>query len=112
MLEAHGITVTPREMSMIQRDFTGYPVAMNLLYRKLENGTPYSETVYVAAKRERFVCYEDAVSRRFDLQLPKLLVCIAPFESFELELAKMVSGDPPIGVGHYREREHYYFALP
>ena len=41
MLESWGITVSPGEMSAIQQDLKGYPLAMNILCRKLNNGTAY-----------------------------------------------------------------------
>lgn len=97
MLKAYGVTVSPGGMTAIQRDFRGYPLAMGMLCRRLSQGTEYGTTVYDACKREVFVYYDDAVYRRFDAPLRQLLVSLAPFESFHLELAEMVSGDPRAG---------------
>ena len=97
MLEDRGIAVSPGDMSAIQRDFKGYPIAMDILCRKLKNGGAYSEDILNSAKRELFIYFDEAVYRRFDAPLQRLLVSLAPFESFHLELAKMVSGDPRAG---------------
>ena len=97
MLESRGITVSPGDMSAIQRDFKGYPIAMDILCRKLKNGGAYSEDILNSAKRELFLYFDEAVYHRFDAPLQRLLMSLAPFESFHLELAKMVSGDPRAG---------------
>lgn len=97
MLESRGITISPGEMSAIQRDIKGYPIAMDILCRKLKDGTTYSADVLSAVRRELFFYFDEAVFHRFDTPLQKLLVSLAPFESFHLELAKMVSGDPRAG---------------
>ncbi len=97
MLESRGITASPGDMSAIQRDFKGYPIAMDILCRKLKNGGAYSEDILNSAKRELFLYFDEAVYHRFDAPLQRLLVSLAPFESFHLELAKMVSCDPRAG---------------
>ena len=97
MLESRGITVSPGDMSAIQRDLQGYPIAMDILCRKLKNGGAYSEDILNSVKRELFFYFDEAVYRRFDASLQRLLVSLAPFESFHPELAKMVSGDPHAG---------------
>lgn len=93
MMESRGITVTPGEMSAIHRDIKGYPIAMNILCSKLKNGAKYTEDILNAIKRELFIYFEEAVYRRFASSLRQLLISLAPFESFCMELAKMVSGD-------------------
>ncbi|MEA4954535.1 MAG: LuxR C-terminal-related transcriptional regulator [Pseudoflavonifractor sp.] len=97
LLESRGITVSPGEMSTIQRDLNGYPIAMDILCRKLKNGASYNAGVLNAVQRELFLYFDEAVYRRFGSPLQKLLVSLAPFERFHLELAKMVSGDSQAG---------------
>lgn len=97
MLESRGITVSPSEMSAIQGDLKGYPIAMDILCRKLKDGAAYSAEILDAVKREVFIYFDEAVYRRFDAPLQRMLVSLAPFECFHLELAKMVSGDPRAG---------------
>lgn len=97
MLEAHGIFVSPGELSAIQRDIKGYPIAMSILCRKLKDGVAYSNDVLNEVKRELFVYFDEAVYHRLEPPLRRLLVSVAPFEDFHLELAKMVSGEPRTG---------------
>ena len=97
MLESRGITVSPDEMSAIEQDIKGYPIAMDILCRKLKAGAAYSEAVLNTVKRELFIYFDEAVYRRFELPLQRLVISLAPFESFHLELAKMVSGDQRAG---------------
>jgi len=74
MLESRGITVNPGDMSAIQRDFKGYPIAMDILCRKLKNGGTYSEDILNSAKRELFLYFDEAVYHRFDAPHQRLLV--------------------------------------
>lgn len=97
MLESRGITVSPEEMGAIQRDLKGYPIAMDILCRKLKDGAAYSAEIFNAIKRELFIYFEEVVYQRFEPPLRRLLISLAPFESFHLELAKMVSGNPRTG---------------
>lgn len=97
MLESRGIFVTPGDMNAIQRDLKGYPIAMDILCRKLKDGTAYSTEILNTVKRELFLYFEETVYRRFELPLRRLLLTLAPLESFQMELAKMVSGDPHAG---------------
>jgi len=97
MLESRGIAVSPVELSAIQRDLKGYPIAMDILCRKLKDGAIYSVDILNAIKRELFIYFDEAVYRNFEAPLQRLLMSLAPFESFHLELAKMISGDPRVG---------------
>lgn len=97
MMESRGITVSPGDMSAIQSDLKGYPIALDILCRKLKDGAQYSADILTAVKRELFFYFDEAVYRRFNPPLQKLLVSLAPFKSFHMELAKMVSGDPRSG---------------
>lgn len=49
------------------------------------------------AFREVFSYFEAAIYRRFDLPVRRFLLELAPFERFNLEMARMVSGDPHAG---------------
>lgn len=97
MLSSRGVSVTPEELTAIFRDIKGYPIGMELLCRRLSAGASYGGDVFDAVKRELFVYYDEEVYRRFDAPLRNLLVSVAPFDSFHLELARMVSGEARAG---------------
>ena len=98
MLAARGVTVTPSEMGDIQRDLRGYPLVLELLCRHMTSRAgSYNTELYHACTRDLFVYYDEAVFRRFAPPMRSLLLSIAPFERFTLELARMVSGNPRAG---------------
>ncbi len=93
LLEQGGAEPTSVELNAILRDTEGYPMAVFLLCRHLEGGAPYTEQTVSAVQRELFFYFEETVYRRFELPLRQLLVGLAPFETFDAELAKLASGD-------------------
>ena len=69
---------------------------------------------------EVFLYFETAIYRRFDLPMRHFLLELAPFESFDLEMARMVSGDPRAGerldwilryttMLHYEDCQRFHF---
>jgi len=98
MLEGNGIHVPASMLPAIQRDIRGYPVAMMLLCRHLEREAVYSAAVLDAVKRDLFAYFDEVVFRRFDTPLRRLLLSLAPFESFTVEMAAAVSGEAQVGA--------------
>lgn len=93
MLEAGGAAVSPSEMNAIFRDLKGYPLSMRFLSCRYDGREEYGEKIFNAVKRDVFTYLDEAVFHRFEPALRKLLLCLAPFEVFHAELARMVSGD-------------------
>lgn len=94
ILESRGIKVNQSEVNEIYRNIKGYPVGMDIICHKLKDGALYNEELLNRGKLELYFYFEDAVYLRFNGPLRTLLISLAPFESFSLELAKMISGDP------------------
>ena len=63
----------------------------------MAGGRPYGPELIAQGYHEVFFYFEAAVYRRFDLPIRRFLLELAPFESFDAELARMVSGDPHAG---------------
>lgn len=97
MLSSRGIEVSEESLSAIQRDMRGYPAAMSILCRRLSGGGVYGPGVLHAVRQELFVCYDELVFRQFDPSVRKLLLDVAPFPEFSLELARMTSGNNRAG---------------
>lgn len=97
MLESRGVSPTPDEMNAISRDLNGYPLGMELLSRRLAGGRPYSQKMLAAVKLDMFEYFGEAVLHRFSLPLRALLLDLAPFESFDTELARMIGGEANAG---------------
>ncbi|MEG1560329.1 MAG: LuxR C-terminal-related transcriptional regulator [Clostridia bacterium] len=97
LLEQSGIKVSNAELTVIQHETQGYPLAVALLCRLMSNGLAYSEVVANKIKQEIFLHFDKEVYRRLDPPIRHLLLDLSPFEQFNSELAKMVSGDGRVG---------------
>lgn len=97
MLESHGIEASKDQINKIINHTKGYPVAMDIICRKLKDGLDYNTQLLNNGRRELFFYFEEAIYLRFEVAIRLLLLSIAPFENFNLELAKIVSGDPRAG---------------
>ena len=92
-----GVTVTDSEISGILQESIGYPLGVAVTARCMSGGKRFGPEIVARAFREVFSYFEAAVYRRFDLPMRRFLLELAPFESFDLEMARMVSGDPYTG---------------
>ena len=93
-----GVALTDGEVSGILKESGGYPLGVAIALRGLAAGTPFGPELVAQAYREVYAYFEAAVYRRFDLPLRRFLLELAPFERFDLEMARMVSGDPHAGA--------------
>lgn len=93
LFTGYRISLSAEELTAVLKDSAGYPLALSILCRKLSGGIPYSERIADEARREMFFHFEEAVYRRFEQPMRKLLVSLSPFDTFDAELAKMISGD-------------------
>lgn len=97
ILESKGIRISNDQINKIIRDTRGYPVAIDIICHRLKASGKYSEEVLNKGKYDLFFYFEEAVYLRLDAPIRFLLLSIAPFEGFSLELAKIVSGDSRAG---------------
>ena len=97
LLQNCGITKTDNELAAIRQESIGYPLGVNIIARYRSGGRPFSKEIVAKGYREVFSYFEAAVYRRFDLPMRRFLLELAPFEQFDLEMARMVSGDPHAG---------------
>ena len=97
LLQNCGITTTDNELAAIRQESIGYPLGINIIARYMSGGRPFSKEIVAKGYREVFSYFEAAVYRRFDLPMRRFLLELAPFEQFDLEMARMVSGDPHAG---------------
>ena len=97
LLQNCGITTTDNELAAIRQESIGYPLGVNIIARYMSGGRPFSKEIVAKGYREVFSYFEVAVYRRFDLPMRRFLLELAPFEQFDLEMARMVSGDPHAG---------------
>ena len=92
-----GVAVTQGEVNTILRESIGYPLGVAISLRRMAEGEPYGQELVAQAFLEVYRYFETAVFLPFDLPLRRFLLELAPFETFDFELARMVSGDPKSG---------------
>ena len=97
LLALSGIFPTPAEMAAIQKNCEGYPLAFSILCHQMQGGRPYDEAVDADVRRELFTHFQTAVYRRFGPMTRRLLLDLAPFEPFDVEFARILSGNSRAG---------------
>ena len=98
LLAQYGVTLPEEELGDALRDTCGHPLALRLLGGELSaRKCGYSRAAERAVSRRMMSYFEEAVYRRFELSLRRFLLELAPFEPFDLELARIVSGDSCAG---------------
>ena len=94
---SYDMEVSDTEINGILKESIGYPLGINVTVQQMEGGTPFSSKIVKASFHEVFLYFESAIYRRFDLPIRRFLLELASFDYFDLELARMVSGDPNVG---------------
>ena len=97
LLALSGISTTPAEMAAIQKSSKGYPLALSILCHQMRDGRHYDETVDADVRWELFTHFQTAVYRRFEPMTRRLLLNLAPFEPFDVEFARILSGNNRAG---------------
>ena len=97
LFHRQGTPVGESVITEILRETSGYPLGVAVIAHCMAGGRPYSPELVAQCYHEVFFYFEAAVYRRFDLPIRRFLLELAPFESFDVELARMVSGDPRAG---------------
>ncbi len=79
--------MTENETGEILKRSIGYPLGVAIAAQCMSGGKPFGQEIVAQARRQVFLYFEANIYRRFLLEL-------APFDRFDLEMARMVSGDP------------------
>lgn len=94
LFAAYDVPVTESEITAILKTSIGHPLSVAITAQCMADGTPYGRELVDRIYREVYRYFDAAVYRRFDLPLRRFLLELAPFEEFDIEMARMVSGDP------------------
>ena len=97
LFQLSGVNVTDSEIDGILKESAGYPLGVAITARCMSPDKPWTPELVARVFHEVFLYFETAIYRRFDLPVRRFLLELAPFESFDLEMARMVSGDPRAG---------------
>ena len=91
------VAASDSEIGAILKESVGYPLGAVVVAQCMSGGKPFSAEIAAQAHRQVFVYFQEHIYRRFDLPIRRFLLELAPFERFDLELARVVSGDPHAG---------------
>ena len=97
LFHAFGVEVTESEITGILKESSGHPLGVAITARSMAEGKPFGPELVAQTFREVFFYFEAAIYQRFDLPVRRFLLELASFESFDPEMARMVSGDPHAG---------------
>lgn len=97
LLRLYGVEAADSEIDGILKESVGYPLGVAITARCMSPGKPWTPELVARVFHEVFLYFETAIYRRFDLPVRRFLLELAPFERFDLEMARMVSGDPRAG---------------
>lgn len=91
------VHISESELNSLMNLSLGYPLAVYMTAEKMAEGCGYNQKLSEAVKYEIYKYYDEMIFCRFSLPIRRFLLELAPFESFDMELAKMVSGDSDAG---------------
>ena len=91
------VPVTDSELSGVTKESIGHPLGVVITIRHMAEGQTFWPELVAGAFREVFRYFETAIYKRFDLNIRRFLLELAPFEQFDLDMARIVSGDPRVG---------------
>ena len=95
--DACEVAASDSEIGAVLKESIGYPLGVAAAAQCMSGGKPFSAEIAAQAHRQVFVYFQEHIYRRFDLPIRRFLLELAPFERFDLELARVVSGDPHAG---------------
>ena len=97
LFQASGVEVTESEITGILKESSGHPLGVAITARSMAEGKPFGPELVAQTFHEVFFYFEAAIYQRFDLPVRRFLLELASFESFDPEMARLVSGDPHAG---------------
>lgn len=120
LFQKQEINVSDGDIEEILKKSGGYPLGVVITARCMSGGKHYTSELEARSFREVFLYFETAVYRRFDLPIRRFLLELVPFESFDTEMARMLSGDSHSGdlldwlqryttMLCYDDRYHFHF---
>ena len=97
LFEKADVAVTDSELSGILKESIGHPLGVAITARCMSGGKFFSPEIVSQAFREVFLYFDTAIYRRFDLPMRQFLLELASFDSFDMEMARVISGSPHAG---------------
>lgn len=122
LLESYEVKLTQEQLQQIRQDTTGHALSTLMVAYQMQNKKSYSEIVREAARRDMFQYYNQALYEKWPPAMRELLMAMANFKSFSVELAENVTENKQInnllniamGVGDFliKHEDGTYEMLP
>ena len=97
VLHADVLLFDREDIRKLFQESIGHPLGVVITIRHMAEGQTFGPELVAGAFREVFRYFETAIYKRFDLNIRRFLLELAPFEQFDLDMARIVSGDPRVG---------------
>ena len=97
LFNASGLPVSDGEIAGILKESIGYPLGVAITAQNMSSGARFSQEIVGRSYQEVYRYFETAIYQRLDLPYRRFLLELSPFESFNLEMARMVSGNAHAG---------------
>ena len=93
LAQARGVALSGNELDTLLADSAGYPVLVSLLLTAVGHTGHYSEQVYLEGRQLLYSYFDSAVYQHLQPEVRRLLLQLSPFETVDVELARMISGN-------------------
>ena len=97
LLSKSGRVFSEEDISALYSLTMGYPLALMIASRRLAEGEKLGAAFTKRIAAEIYHYFEEAVYHRLDMPTRRFLLDLSPFERFDTELAKMVTGSKDAG---------------
>lgn len=98
LFSSAGLKVSEEDISKIHSLTMGYPLALCITARRMAEGMPIGTRLSDEVAKEIYYYFEESVYHRLEMPMRRFLLDLSPFERFNTELAKMVSGSQDAGT--------------
>lgn len=96
-LSERGIKMSETELNALMKLTSGYPAAIEVCTDILSRGSLLDRNLYNDVLYRIYEYWDEMIFCRFDLPMRRFIMELAPFESFSVDLAKMISGNVHAG---------------
>ncbi|MDO4316492.1 MAG: hypothetical protein Q4C45_12020, partial [Oscillospiraceae bacterium] len=90
---AFGVALPQEDILRLQRESRGHPLAVKLACLKLAGGAPLTTETMRDVMEQMFSCLDKQLSDFWGGKAFRLVQSVSPFDSFTLDLARVVTGD-------------------
>lgn len=122
LLESYEVKLPQEQIQQIRQDTTGHALSTLMVAYQMQNKESYSEIVREAARQDMFQYYNEALYEKWPHDMRKLLMAMANFNNFCVELAENVTENKQVnnllntamGVGDFliKHEDGTYEMLP